>query len=42
MKAFFKGIKNLYLDAKNIQKKDPAATNVISVILLYPRISCTY
>lgn len=36
MKTLFKGIKQLYLDAKNIQKKDPAATNIITVILLYP------
>lgn len=36
----FKVIKNLYLDAKNIQAKDPAAKNVFSVILLYPRIPC--
>lgn len=35
-KAIFDGIKNLYYDAKNIQEKDPAATNVLSVILLYP------
>ena len=33
MKAFFK---ELYLDAKNIVEKDPAATNIMSVILLYP------
>lgn len=36
MKAFFRGIKQLYEDAKNIQEKDPAATNVFTVILLYP------
>lgn len=36
MKKFFKCIKELYLDAKNIQKKDPAARSIISVILLYP------
>lgn len=36
MKSFFCSIKELYLDAKNIQDKDPAATNIISVILLYP------
>lgn len=29
-------IKNLYYDAKNIQKKDPAARNIFEVILLYP------
>ena len=36
MKSFFKAIKELYLDAKNIKEKDPACKNVISVILLYP------
>lgn len=36
MNSFFCVIKNLYLDAKNIKEKDPAATNVISVMLLYP------
>ncbi len=30
------GIKQLYLDAKNINKKDPASRNVLYVILLYP------
>lgn len=30
------GIKELYLDAKNISRKDPASRNVIYVILLYP------
>lgn len=30
------GIKQLYLDAKNINRKDPASKNVIYVILLYP------
>lgn len=30
------GIKQLYLDAKNISDKDPASRNVIYVILLYP------
>lgn len=29
-------MKELYLDAKNIMKKDPAARNVLEVILLYP------
>ena len=29
-------IKELYLDAKNISKKDPASRNVLYVILLYP------
>lgn len=38
----FNTIKNLYLDAKNIQNKDPAATNVFTVIFLYPRISCNF
>lgn len=33
---FFDTVKNLYYDAKNIQEKDPAATNLLSVILLYP------
>lgn len=28
--------KNLYFDALNIKKKDPAARNIIEVILLYP------
>lgn len=31
--------KNLYLDAKNIKEKDPAARNLLEVIILYPRIS---
>lgn len=31
-----KAIKELYLDAKNISKKDPASKNVLYVILLYP------
>lgn len=37
-KAFRRGqlIKELYEDAKNIQKKDPAARSVLEVILLYP------
>lgn len=29
-------MKQLYLDAKNIMQKDPAARNVLEVILLYP------
>ncbi|MDD3304334.1 MAG: serine O-acetyltransferase, partial [Clostridia bacterium] len=33
MKTFFS---TLYEDAKNIQQKDPAARNIITVILLYP------
>lgn len=36
MRAFFYCIKNLYLDAKNIRKKDPAARGILSVMLLYP------
>mgnify|MGYP003294787353 CR=1 FL=1 len=31
-----KFIKSLYIDAKNIKYKDPAARNVFEVILLYP------
>jgi len=31
-----KGIKDLYLDAKNISDKDPASKNVLYVIFLYP------
>ena len=31
-----KGIKELYLDAKNISDKDPASKNVLYVIFLYP------
>ena len=27
--------KNLYLDAKNIQQKDPAAKNIFYVLFLY-------
>ena len=30
------GIKQLYLDAKNISDKDPASKNVLYVILFYP------
>lgn len=33
MKTFFH---DLYDDAKNILKKDPAARNILTVILLYP------
>ena len=29
-------LKSLYRDAKNITRKDPAARNVLEVILLYP------
>ena len=36
MKCFFNCIKNLYLDARNISKKDPAARGIFTVILLYP------
>lgn len=32
----FKAIKELYLDAKNIKEKDPAARNILEVIILYP------
>lgn len=32
----FKTLKNLYYDAKNIVEKDPAASNILTVILLYP------
>ena len=32
-------IKQLYKDAKNIMSKDPAARNLLEVIILYPRIS---
>lgn len=31
-----KFIKSLYIDAKNIKCKDPAARNILEVILLYP------
>ena len=36
MKCIFLFFKNLYLDAKNIKEKDPAAKSVFTVILLYP------
>ena len=29
-------LKELYEDAKNIMKKDPAARNILEVIILYP------
>jgi len=29
-------LKDLYLDAKNIKEKDPAARNVLEVMILYP------
>lgn len=32
----FKSLKELYEDAKNIQAKDPAARNILEVMLLYP------
>lgn len=32
-------LKELYEDAKNIQKRDPASRNVLEVIILYPRLS---
>ena len=32
----FNGIKQLYLDAKNISDKDPACKNVLYVLILYP------
>ena len=32
----FKGIKELFLDAKNIYEKDPACKNILHAILLYP------
>ncbi len=35
-KGFIHTIKNLYLDAKNIKEKDPAARNIIEVMILYP------
>lgn len=31
-----KALKELYEDAKNIQKKDPAARSIFEVVLLYP------
>ena len=37
-----KTLKNIYYDAKNICKKDPAAKNVISTILLYPSIHAIF
>ncbi len=33
-----KAIKSLYKDAVNIKEKDPAARNILEVIILYPRI----
>ena len=36
MKCIFLFFKNLYLDAKNIKEKDPAAKSILTVIMLYP------
>lgn len=36
MKAFFRFFVELYEDANNIVKKDPAAKNIFMVIFLYP------
>lgn len=36
-----KFFKELYEDAKNIQKKDPASRNILEVIILYPRFLYT-
>ena len=36
MKCIFLFFKNLYLDAKIIKEKDPAAKSILTVILLYP------
>ena len=36
-----KFIKELYEDAKNIKEKDPAARNLIEVLILYPRFPHT-
>ena len=33
--TFLSSCRELYLDAKNIQEKDPAANNILYVILLY-------
>lgn len=38
---YMKVFKELYEDAKNIQKKDPASRNILEVIILYPRLSYT-
>lgn len=38
---YMKFFKELYEDAKNIQRKDPASRNVLEVIILYPRFSHT-
>lgn len=34
-----KFLKELYEDAKNIKRKDPASRNILEVIILYPRFS---
>ena len=34
-----KSVKQLYEDARNIMKKDPAARNLLEVLILYPRFS---
>lgn len=34
--SFINALKELYNDAKNIKTKDPAARNVLEVIILYP------
>lgn len=36
MRKFLNTIKNLYYDAQNIKKKDPACRNLLEVIILYP------
>lgn len=33
---FFKSLKELYEDARNIKSKDPACKNILEVIILYP------
>ena len=33
---FLKSLKELYEDAQNIKEKDPAARNILEVIILYP------
>lgn len=42
MKRFFKFLKNMYYDAKNIYEKDPAATSIFMVILLYPGFNAIF
>lgn len=36
LKKLLKPFKELYEDAKNIKEKDPAARNILEVIILYP------